>query len=58
MKLNISGKIVLIAVAGVVASSLTILSLSTILMGRLLNYTIQEEMAAMQSVIKRMQQQD
>jgi len=58
MKLNISGKIILIAVAGVVASSLTILSLSTILMGRLLNYTIQEEMTAMHSLIMKIQQQD
>ena len=58
MKLKISGKIILIAVAGVIASSLIILSLSTILMGRLLNYTIQEEMSAMQSLIVRIQQQD
>jgi len=58
MKLNISGKIILIAAAGVVASSLTILSISTILMGRLLDYTIQEEMSAMQSLIVRIQQQD
>ena len=58
MKLSISGKIILIAIAGVIASSLTILSLSTILMGRLLNYTIQKEMTAMQSMIIRMQQQD
>jgi len=58
MKLKISGKIILIAVAGVVASSLTVLSLSTFLMGRLLDYKIKEEMTAMQSVIIRMQQQD
>jgi len=58
MKLNISGKIILIAVAGVIASSLIILSISTILMGRLLDYTIQENMAAMQSLIVRIQKQD
>jgi len=58
MKLNISKKIILISAAGVVASSLTILSISTILMGRLLDYTIQKEMSAMQSLIIRIQQQD
>ncbi|MDR0502962.1 MAG: response regulator [Treponema sp.] len=58
MKLNISGKIILIAVAGVIASSLVILSLSTMLMRRLLDYTIQKEMTAMQSLIARIQQQD
>ena len=58
MKFNISGKIILIAVTGVIASSLTILGITTILMGRLLNYTIHKEMAAMQSLIARMQQQD
>jgi len=58
MKINISRKIILIAVAGVIASSLIILSITTILMGRLLDYTIQEEMSAMQSLITRIQQQD
>jgi len=58
MKLTISRKIILIAVAGVVASSLTVLILSTILMGRLFDHKIKEEMIAMQSVIIRMQQQD
>jgi len=58
MKLNISGKIILIAVAGVIASSLVILSLTTMLMGRLLDYTIQKEMTAVQSLIARIQQQD
>ena len=58
MKLNISGKIILIAVAGVVASSLIILSITTMLMGSLLDYTIQKEMTAMHSLIVRIQQQD
>jgi len=58
MRFNISRKIILIAVAGVIASSLTILSLSMILMGRLLDYTIQEEMFAMHSLIVRIQKQD
>ena len=58
MKLNISGKIILIAVAGVIASSLTILSISIILMGRLLDNTIQDNMEAMQSLIVRIQKQD
>ena len=58
MKLSISGKIILIAVAGVIASSLIILSITTILMSRLLNYTIQENMAVMQSLIVRIQKQD
>jgi len=58
MKLNISGKIIFVAVAGVIASSLIILSISTILMGRLLDDTIRKEMSAMQSLIVRIQQQD
>jgi len=58
MKLRISGKIILIAVAGVIASSLIVLSLSTTLMGRLLDYSIREEMSAVQSMIKKMQMQD
>jgi len=58
MKFSISGKIILIAVAGVIASSLIILSLSIIMMGRLLDYTIQENMEAMQSLIVRIQKQD
>jgi len=58
MKLKISVKIILIAVTGVIASSLTVLCLSTILMGRLFNQTIREEMSAMQSLIVKIQQQD
>jgi len=58
MKINISGKIILIAVAGVIASSLIIMSVTTILMSRLLNYTMEKEMTAMQSLIVRIQQQD
>ncbi|MCL2186450.1 MAG: ATP-binding protein [Treponema sp.] len=58
MKFKISLKIILIAVAGVVASSLTVLSLSTILMSRLFNNNIREEMTAMQSLIVRIQEQD
>ncbi|MCL2184993.1 MAG: ATP-binding protein [Treponema sp.] len=58
MKLNISGKIILIAVSGVIASGLTILCITIILMSRLLDFTIQKELTAIQSMIKRMQQQD
>jgi len=58
MKLNISRKIILIAAAGVVASSLIVLSITTTLMSRLLNYTIQEEMITMQSLVEKIQQQD
>jgi len=58
MKLNISRKIVLLAAAGVVASSLIILSITTIMMGRLLDYTIRKELTAMLSLVVRMQQQD
>jgi len=58
MKLRISGKIILIAVAGVIASSLTILIITIILMSRLLDFTIQKEMTAMHSMIQRMHQQE
>ncbi|MCL2231096.1 MAG: hypothetical protein FWC01_08360, partial [Treponema sp.] len=58
MKFNISRKIILIAVAGVIASSLTILIITIILMSRLLDYTIEKEMTAIHSMIKRMHQQE
>ncbi|MDR0503971.1 MAG: response regulator [Treponema sp.] len=58
MKLSISGKIILNTAASVIASSVLILCLSTILMGRLLTKTIQKEMSTMRSVIERMQKQD
>jgi signal transduction histidine kinase/CheY-like chemotaxis protein/HPt (histidine-containing phosphotransfer) domain-containing protein len=58
MKLSISGKIILIAAAGVIVSSVTMLCLSTILMGNLLTRTIQQDMSAMQAVVSRMQQQE
>ena len=58
MKLRISGKIILIAVTGVIASGLTILIITIILMSRLLDFTIQKEMTAMHSMIIRMHQQE
>ena len=58
MKMKISVKIILIAVLGVIASSLIVLSLSTSLMVKLFDKTIQEEMSAMQSLISKIQQQD
>jgi len=58
MKFNISKKIIFIAVAGVVASSLTVLFITIILMTRLVDYTIQKEMTAMHSLIERMHQQE
>jgi len=58
MKFNISRKIILIAVAGVIASSLTILFITIILMSRLLDYTIQKEMTAIHSMVIRMHQQE
>ena len=58
MKMKISVKIILIAVLGVIASSLIVLSLSTSLMVNLFDKTIQEEMSAMQSLISKIQQQD
>ncbi|MCL2186510.1 MAG: ATP-binding protein [Treponema sp.] len=58
MKLYISRKIILISVAGVIASSLTILIITIIMMSRLLDFTIQKEMTAMHSMIIRMHQQE
>jgi len=58
MKINISRKVILIAVAGVIASSLTILFITIILMTRLLDYTIQKEMTAIQSMVIKIQQQE
>jgi signal transduction histidine kinase/HPt (histidine-containing phosphotransfer) domain-containing protein/HAMP domain-containing protein len=58
MKLSISRKIICIAVMSVVASSVLILGISTILMGRLLTRAIHDDMAAMQAVVARMQQQE
>jgi signal transduction histidine kinase/DNA-binding response OmpR family regulator len=58
MKFSISQKIILIAAAAVVASSITILCISTILMRNLLTRTIHEDMLAMQSVVSRMKSQE
>jgi len=58
VKFNISWKIILNTVAGVVASSLTILIITIILMSRLLDYTIQKEMTAIHSMVIRMHQQE
>jgi methyl-accepting chemotaxis protein len=58
MKFSISKKIILIATSGVIASSVTILCVSTILMGNLLTHTIHEDMLAMQSIVERMHTQD
>jgi len=58
MKFRISSKIILIAVSGVVASGLTILFITIILMSRLVDYTIQKEMTAIHSMVMRMHQQE
>jgi len=58
MKLSISGKIIFNTAVSVIASSVLILCLSTILMGRLLTKTIQNEIAVMRSVIVRIQRQE
>jgi signal transduction histidine kinase/FixJ family two-component response regulator len=58
MKLSISGKIILIAAIGVIASSVMILCTSTILMGRLVNRILYDDISAMQAVVARMQQQE
>jgi len=58
MKFNISKKIILVAVSGVIASGLIILFITIILMSRLLDYTIQKEMTAIHSMIIRMHQQE
>jgi len=54
MKISISIRIILIAVVGVIASSVIILLISTIMMNRLLTRTIYEDMSAMQSVVENM----
>ncbi|MCL2689501.1 MAG: ATP-binding protein [Chitinispirillia bacterium] len=58
MKFGISRKIVFIAAAGVVVSSVTILCISTILMSRLLDRNIQDDMLAMRAVVERMQKNE
>ena len=55
IKLTITQKIMLIAVSGVVASSITIFCISTFLMNGLLNRTMHDDMYAMQSVVSKMQ---
>jgi len=54
MKLSISGRYILIAVIGVITSSMIILCISTIMMNRLLTQTMRDDMYAMQSVVANM----
>ena len=58
MKLSISRKIVCIAAMGMVASSVSILCISTMLMGKLLTRTMYDDMSAMQSMVARIQQHE
>ena len=58
LKLRISLKIIIIAAAGVVISSVITLTISTILMDRLLTRTIHEDMLAMQAMVARIQHQE
>ena len=58
MKPTIAKKIISIAVTGVVVSSVTILCISTILMSGLLNRTVHDDIATMQSVILKTQKQE
>jgi len=54
MKLSISGRYILIAVVGVIASSVIILCISTIMMSRLLTQAVRADMYAVQSVVANM----
>ena len=58
MKLTIAKKIILVAVTGMVASSVIILCISTILMNGLHNRTMLEDMYAMQSLVAKTQKQE
>jgi methyl-accepting chemotaxis protein len=58
MKLNISGKIILMSAAGVIASSLIILFISTNLMGGQITRILYNDMGTMRTVVERMQQQE
>jgi len=54
MKLSVSGRIILISVVGVIASSVIILCISTIMMNRLLTRTIYDDMNSMQAIVENM----
>jgi len=58
MKLSISGRYIFIAVICVVASSVIILCISTIMMNRLLMQTMRDDMYAMQAVVANMLEEE